>query len=103
MEACLTNSHADHRIEFNVAPFGDSEPQLWIDHVLNCGLSVVTGTDARFKIGITYWPARRFEMPDYQRLPLMIVALITENCDWTAEQEKVAIARYRYAIVVGEW
>ena len=95
VEACLPISHADHRIEFNLAPPGDSSPLVWISNVLKCGLSAATGIDVCFKIGITYWPSRRFEMQDYRRLPLMIVALISEQCDWVAAQETAAIARYR--------
>ena len=67
--------------------------QEMLDHVLNSGLSAVTGNDVCFKVGITYWPDRRFEMQDYRKLQLMIVALISEDCDWTAAQERAAIAR----------
>ena len=98
VEACLANtprSHGGHRIEFNLAPPGDSDPQSWINYVLDCGLSAVPDNDVCFKIGITYWPDQRFKMHDYRNLELMIVALISENCDWTAAQECAAIARYR--------
>ena len=95
VEACLPISHADHRIEFKLAPPGDSSPLVWISNVLKCGLSAATGIDVCFKIGITYWPSRRFEMQDYRRLPLMIVALISEQCDWVAAQETAALANYR--------
>ena len=95
VEACLPISHADHRIEFKLAPPGDSSPLVWISNVLKCGLSDATGIDVCFKVGITYWPSRRFEMQDYRRLPLMIVALISEQCDWIAAQETAAIACYR--------
>ena len=95
VEACLPISHADHRIEFKLVPPGDSSPLVWISNVLKCGLSAATGIDVCFKIGITYWPSRRFEMQDYRRLPLMIVALISEQCDWVAVQERAAIAHYQ--------
>ena len=95
VEACLPISHADHRIEFKLAPPGDSSPLVWISNVLKCGLSAATGIDVCFKIGITYWPSHRFEMQDYRRLPLMIVALISEQCDWVAVQERAPIAHYQ--------
>ena len=58
IQQCLDYSRDDHRIEYMLAP-PDSDPQSWIDKVLNYGLHVVRGKDVCFKIGISYWPATR--------------------------------------------
>ena len=81
-----------HQVVFNLAaPDQDWQPHL--DYIVNTGLSVRHVT--HFKFGITYWPAHRFNKWDYRSLRLMIVSLVTEDCNLTAAAEKAAIARYR--------
>ena len=94
IQQCLDYSRDDHRIEYMLAP-PDSDPQSWIDKVLNYGLHVVRGKDVCFKIGISYWPATRFNYEDYRRLPLMVLSLVSEQCDFIAKQETDALKRYR--------
>ena len=94
IQQCLDYSRDDHRIEYMLASPG-SDPQSWIDTVLNYGLRVVRGKNVCFKIGITYWPATRFNYEDYRRLPLMVLALVSEQCDFIAKQETDALKRYK--------
>ena len=70
IQQCLDYSRDDHRIEYMLAP-PDSDPQSWIDKVLNYGLHVVRGKDVCFKIGISYWPATRFNYEVDRRLKNM--------------------------------
>ena len=93
IQECLDSSQYGHRIECRLASPG-CDPQCWIDTVLNHGLSALRG-DVCFKIGISYWPAARFQSSDYCRLPLMVVTLVSEQCDFIAQQETDALARYR--------
>ena len=81
-----------HEVVFDLA----SPCQAWqphIDYIVNTGLSVRNVT--HFKIGITYTPHKRFYYDDYRLLRRMVVCLVTEDCDLTAQAEIDAIKRYR--------
>ena len=81
-----------HEVVFDLA----SRCQAWqphIDYIVNTGLSVRNVT--HFKIGITYTPHKRFYYYDYRLLRRMVVCLVTEDCDLTAQAEIDAIKRYR--------
>ena len=81
-----------HEVVFDLA----SPCQAWqphIDYIVNTGLSVRNVT--HFKIGITYTPHKRFYYYDYRLLRRMVVCLVTEDCDLTAQAEIDAIKRYR--------
>ena len=81
-----------HEVVFDLA----SPCQAWqphIDYIVNTGLSVRNVT--HFKIGIAYTPHRRFYNHDYRLLRRMVVCLVTEDCDLTAQAEIDAIKRYR--------
>ena len=93
IQECLDSSRNGHCIDCRLASPG-CNPQSWIDIVINHGLSVFRG-DVCFKIGISYCPAARFQYYDYCRLPLMVVTLVSEQCDFIAQQETDALARYR--------
>ena len=81
-----------HEVVFDLA----SPCQAWqphIDYIVNTGLSVRNVT--HFKIGISYTPHKRFYKDDYRLLRRMVVCLVTEDCDLTAQAEIDAIKRYR--------
>ena len=81
-----------HEVVFDLA----SPCQAWqphIDYIVNTGLSVRNVT--HFKIGISYTPHKRFYYDDYRLLRRMVVCLVTEDCDLTAQAEIDAIKRYR--------
>ena len=81
-----------HEVVFDLA----SPCQAWqphIDYIVNTGLSVRNVT--HFKIGISYTPHKRFYNHDYRLLRRMVVCLVTEDCDLTAQAEIDAIKRYR--------
>ena len=81
-----------HEVVFDLA----SRCQAWqphIDYIVNTGLSVRNVT--HFKIGITYTPHKRFCYDDYRLLRRMVVCLVTEDCDLTAQAEIDVVKRYR--------
>ena len=94
IQQCLEYSRDCHRIEYQLAPPGQ-DTHFWIADVLKHGLEIVCGADICFKIGISYWPANRFHYCDYRRLPLMVLALVSEQCDFIAREEIAAITQYR--------
>ena len=81
-----------HEVVFDLAsPCHAWQPH--IDYIVNTGLSVRNVT--HFKIGISYTPHKRFYYDDYRLLRRMVVCLVTEDCDLTAQAEIDAIKRYR--------
>ena len=76
-----------------------ADPQLHIDLVLEDQMTVARrrfGTRARFKIGLTFKPWDRIAYDDYKHPDkTMIIVLVSESSDFIADQETVAIDRYR--------
>ena len=90
---CLeVNFPSTHDLLFDVAGPGQ-DWQTHLDIVVNEGLMLRRVTD--FKVGVTYWPHDRWQRPDYLALRRMVVSLVTEDSQLTANAETKFIARYR--------
>ena len=87
------------KIRFELAPpsgMDSSQRQLnHMLHVVNEGLNRARGRDWAFKIGITHVPWKRFIKYDYKHLPLMVLALTSENCEIIGDAEMLTISHFK--------
>ena len=92
VKKCFIGFNDSHKIMLKLAA-PDQDWMMHLDHIVNTGLSMPRVT--HFKIGVSYFPANRFNYHDYLLLPLMIVSLTSEDCDETGGAEKQAIKRFK--------